>query len=770
MRTRLVVSLSVAILLSACDADVDRFYAAQRAATQGDHETSIELLKELGESGYSPAFNELGVAFVIGRGGERNLDQAAYWLERGAVSGRRQAQANYASLHLNGLGVPMDHDMAVHWFGRAAEQGLVRDELIELVVLGVTVENRLEDAVRWLRGQSNRGSSLAQLRLAELLSERADGDVDALQEAFSWLAVYATQNRIDFGSTLGDRDSVAMAEPWQRPTHYGGGPREADLERALEAARGEATRGDAEAAFFLFRVLATSAVDPSSSRGREAARWLEQAVAQRYPPALFARSQQEPPEMLALLTAAAEAGHLESMSALAALYRGRGDSESARRWDERHKSQVAEYLQSRRAAIVHGLTASQEAEAFQFARSWEPQGSVRVPYRDGAWPGPMSIGLGALTIVTSLVLLFLAARTWFARPAGQNVLLAMILIVDSFFMLLAFAPFGLPADGLVKAILDKTSLAIPLLPCFMAAFYVAFAGTFDAPITRVLSSRAVRSGIIAVGAVVAMALLVIAAPGAVSFAYRELAPGFVLVFDRWVLAFVLPLMVAAHCFVVAVLVQVYRSSVDLDAKVRARAYLTAYALRFGILAAALVKWIWDFVVLDVTPGPTEATITMLAYVVGEFLFAILFTYGIFRAQIFGIEHLFRRGAVKVGLGALVVITFFSVEQFLEEVVSTAYGTIGGLLVAAIMLVAHKPIMGVFDRWMDIVFPDVESIDDDVDEIYSYHFRAAIADGRLDDADRRVLRITAKRLGLTEEQVARLENRINEESLPSPVKT
>ena len=153
---------------------------------------------------------------------------------------------------------------------------------------------------------------------------------------------------------------------------------------------------------------------------------------------------------------------------------------------------------------------------------------------------------------------------------------------------------------------------------------------------------------------------------------------------------------------------------------------------------------------------------MLAYVVGEILFGVLFTYGVFRAQIFGIEQLFRRSAVKVGLGALVVLAFFSVEQFLEEVVSTSYGTIGGLLVAMAMLIAHKPIMGMFDRWMDIVFPDVESIDDDVDEIYSYHFRAAIADGRLDEGDRRVLRSTAKRLGLTDEQVSILESRATEE--------
>ena len=577
MQTRTGLTMLFLALVTGlgCDSEVDQFYVAKRAAQQGDGPRSVQLMEELGARGYKPAFNEIGVAYYQGLTGKRDGATAASWMERGAMSGMRQAQMNFAMLHLHGIGVPMDHDRAVEWYIRAADQGLVAKELIDLVIPGSTTRQRLPEATNWLRQQARLGDRTAQVRLATLLFDNRQDPV-SLGEALRWLEIF--RNAIpahDEPAPIDANEQQPVVEAnWQKPTRYPDGAPHGDFQRAVSTARAEAVDGDVEALFFLYRVLGPPHAAFAPVRAQQAQAWLAAAAEAGFPPALFEKAHSGASIDTALLEAAAESGHLDAMRALAEVLRSRGEIEAANRWSNRHRVQVLHYVGALRRDLEAQLTPLQQMRARDDARSWRPESLRPVPYELGAWPDALPISLGGLTVLASLILFFLAGRAWLARRSEQNVLLALILVADAFFILFAFAPFSLPADPGIMSVLVFTSPVILVLPCLMAGLYVAFSGTFESGLARPFSRRVARRVVVGVGPI-ASVLILWNTPDAANFEYRELAPGLVLTFDRWVPAVVLPLMVAAHCFVVAVLVQVYRSSADLDAKIRARAYLTA---------------------------------------------------------------------------------------------------------------------------------------------------------------------------------------------------
>ena len=68
---------------------------------------------------------ELGAAYFVGRGVERDEKRAAYWYEKAANSGDAIAQKQIGYFYQVGIGVPRDPVRAVRWFERAVAGGLV---------------------------------------------------------------------------------------------------------------------------------------------------------------------------------------------------------------------------------------------------------------------------------------------------------------------------------------------------------------------------------------------------------------------------------------------------------------------------------------------------------------------------------------------------------------------------------------------------------------------------------------------------------------------
>ena len=129
-----------------------------------------------------------------GRGVEIDDEQAAYWFERAATQGDKQAQFNLGNLYIAGQGVPQDERRAAFWFVQAAQQGDVEAQFnlgnLYFHGNGVTQDDRR--AVRWFEKAAQQGYAKAQCNLA-MMYERGRGVVQDAEQAAEWYGCAAEQ-------------------------------------------------------------------------------------------------------------------------------------------------------------------------------------------------------------------------------------------------------------------------------------------------------------------------------------------------------------------------------------------------------------------------------------------------------------------------------------------------------------------------------------------------------------------------------------------------
>lgn len=101
------------------------------------------------ESLTSTEQNNLGLAYLDGRGIEQNTEQGVLWLLYAAEQGNTVAQDNVGMLYWRGIGVKKNEKRAAFWFMKAAEQGYQRAQrnLSNLYFLGRGVDQSIDQAV-----------------------------------------------------------------------------------------------------------------------------------------------------------------------------------------------------------------------------------------------------------------------------------------------------------------------------------------------------------------------------------------------------------------------------------------------------------------------------------------------------------------------------------------------------------------------------------------------------------------------------------------------
>lgn len=144
-----LLALGSALLLSpavasATDADIPRVEAG---AEHGSVRSQLEL----------------GNAYFVGRGVERNEQQAAYWFEKAAKAGDPVAQLQIGYFYQVGIGVSRDEARAAHWYQLAAAGGLASAKLNLGVAYmwGIGVPKNTDLALKLFREAVNKGCGQA---------------------------------------------------------------------------------------------------------------------------------------------------------------------------------------------------------------------------------------------------------------------------------------------------------------------------------------------------------------------------------------------------------------------------------------------------------------------------------------------------------------------------------------------------------------------------------------------------------------------------------
>lgn len=91
----------------------DIWHSAIRSADSGDGEKAIYHLRRLAEDGVSKAMAEIGVIYEAGTAGvSKDIDKAIGWYSKAAEEGDLEGVLAIARLHLTGIGVEVDYDLA----------------------------------------------------------------------------------------------------------------------------------------------------------------------------------------------------------------------------------------------------------------------------------------------------------------------------------------------------------------------------------------------------------------------------------------------------------------------------------------------------------------------------------------------------------------------------------------------------------------------------------------------------------------------------------
>ena len=111
-----------------------------------------------------------------GEGGERDLADAAHWLEAAADRGDRDAQFTLGVAHAVGDGVPFDLVRAAEWSQRAAEAGhpAAKVNIGRFQMQGTGTTRDPASALRWLSSALDDGEPAAVVALGELFAFWAD--------------------------------------------------------------------------------------------------------------------------------------------------------------------------------------------------------------------------------------------------------------------------------------------------------------------------------------------------------------------------------------------------------------------------------------------------------------------------------------------------------------------------------------------------------------------------------------------------------------------
>lgn len=117
-------------------------------------EQNLKDLQERSKSGDVVAMRELGIAYGEGKIVEKqDFKQAAFWLEKAATNGDRDAMSKIGWLYDRGDGVEQNLTTAIKWYEKAAQLGdsVACYNLGYIYEQGRGVGRSLEEAFKWYK-------------------------------------------------------------------------------------------------------------------------------------------------------------------------------------------------------------------------------------------------------------------------------------------------------------------------------------------------------------------------------------------------------------------------------------------------------------------------------------------------------------------------------------------------------------------------------------------------------------------------------------------
>ena len=177
-RTALILSLFLALSLTAPSSrasDIEQGYQAYQA---GDYQQAFTLWQPLAEQGDAEAQFYLGLLYRNGEGVEKDDRTALMWFTESAKQGYLNAQYNTGIMYMEGRGVAVSKIDAFKWWELAAQRGHAPSQynLGVLYAYGIATGKDVAKAIDLWQRAAAQGNAEARAVLHRVYSEGMFGE------------------------------------------------------------------------------------------------------------------------------------------------------------------------------------------------------------------------------------------------------------------------------------------------------------------------------------------------------------------------------------------------------------------------------------------------------------------------------------------------------------------------------------------------------------------------------------------------------------------
>jgi len=200
----------------------------------------------------------------------------------------------------------------------------------------------------------------------------------------------------------------------------------------------------------------------------------------------------------------------------------------------------------------------------------------------------------------------------------------------------------------------------------------------------------------------------------------------------------------------------------------ARSRAGIFALAFGIrdvcwcvVYAAAIWLIWSgtYQLVD----SDASGLPYIVYALGTLLAVPLIAYGILRTQMFDIDLRIRWTIKQSTLAAAVLAIVFLISEAASELLSSEFGTVGGLLGAAIVVFFLAPLQRFAERVAGMAMPNTQNTPEYAAyrkmQVYESAVSEALLEGGISDKERTLLNHLRDSLGITPVDAETLEHEL-----------
>jgi uncharacterized membrane protein len=376
------------------------------------------------------------------------------------------------------------------------------------------------------------------------------------------------------------------------------------------------------------------------------------------------------------------------------------------------------------------------------------------------WPPLAWMMASVLSFLGVILFSYLAWLTYNAKPDdSENRLISFMLVCEGFGAALFMIPFGFPwtpaSVESAQLIQNFQILFFAMLPFI----YLAFTGIQPSRVSSFFGRDYVQKLLLGTGLLLGLYLMIAQWNEALICQWDDAAQklgfgqsGAFVMIIFWIL-------LINFYLIFSLFLAKRNPKIDDERKVRIRTYLRGYALRYLFILASMGYYL-VYKSYFHSGGTLPLWFTgfiFVCYTLGNIVFGVMFSMGILQGQILGIEHLFKTNINRAAMGGLMVSAFFITEELMQNFLSEEYGFVGGLMVTVGMMGARTPIMKIIDKGTDSMVVDALEINDDAAKIYREQYLTVVHDGVITELERRMLKITAKALKLSEEQCKEIES-------------